>query len=84
MIDLATGIAGATTFSGLGSMNSSQNVNSSSSSSGNLNSLNELLADLSGSQATMIGRALTVIVAALALIYYSFRIQEARKKRGKK
>jgi len=54
------------------------------SPSDNLNSLDELLADLSGSQATIIGRALTVIVAALALIYYSFRIKEVRKKRGKK
>jgi len=84
MIDLATGIAGSTTFSGLSSTSSPRSSNSSSSSSGNLNSLNELLADLSGSQATILGRALTIVVAALALIYYSLRIQEARKKRKKK
>jgi len=50
----------------------------------NLDSLNYLISILGSSQSYIVGRALTVIVAALALIYYSFRIQEARKKRRKK
>jgi len=87
MIDLATGIAGSTIFSGIqgqmspgyGNMSQTSALNES-----NLNSLNELISILGSSQSYMVGRALTVIVAALALIYYSFRIQEARKKRGKK
>ena len=73
--------AGAMTNIAAGIIGSSQ---VSYAPSDNLNSLDELLADLSGSQGTIVGRALTVIVAALALIYYSFRVQEIRKKRRKK
>jgi len=87
MIDLATGIAGATTFAGIPGQTSYEYGNISQTSAlneSNLNSLNELISILGSSQSYIIGRALTVIVASLALIYYSFRIQEARKKRGKK
>ena len=87
MIDLATGIAGSTVFAGIPGQTSSGSGNVSQISAlneSNLNSLNELISILGSSQSYIIGRALTVIVASLALIYYSFRIQEARKKRGKK
>jgi len=87
MIDLATGIAGSTVFAEIPGQASSVSRNISQTSAlneSNLNSLNELISILGSSQSYIVGRALTVIVASLALIYYSFRIQEARKKRGKK
>jgi len=87
MIDLAAGIAGSTIFAGIPGQTSSGSMNISQTSAlneSNLNSLNELISILGSSQSYMVGRALTVIVASLALIYYSFRIQEARKKRGKR
>jgi len=87
MIDLAAGIAGSTIFAGISGQASSISGNMSQASTmneSNLNSLNELISILGSSQSYMVGRALTVIVASLALIYYSFRIQEARKKRRKK
>ena len=87
MIDLAAGIAGSTIFAGISGQASSISGNISQASTmneSNLNSLNELISILGSSQSYMVGRALTVIVASLALIYYSFRIQEARKKKRKK
>jgi len=87
MIDLATGIAGSTIFAGLSSQTTSGNISTTpglNSSQTNLNSLPGLLSSLSYFLSTIAGRALTVIVAGFALIYYSYNIQELRKKRRKK
>jgi hypothetical protein len=89
MIDLATGIAGSTIFAGLPGQPGSGPISPApapilNNTQINLNSLPGLLSALSYFLSTIAGRALTVIVAGLALIYYSYKIQEIRKKRKKK